>query len=334
MTVSGQLLAIILLLFAIAEARAQELKAQAVPFTALLDFHNSNSTREAFPIWLEKWESHTQKSPAGKIDTTVFRLRFRRFASLNNELLLRLYFDDQQPIAVTGWDEIGNRVFGPSQLGQSLGLPASETVIVPMSKVDYIDLEVHGDGLSLRRALLSTVGKVEIRETFDLGTVSQLLDPFDNSPLATPRVDDTLLYGRVKATLDRSSTKLSEENNHTSIYEFRLASQPSLAVVTFEILNADINSPPQLSANDHGIGPGTLLLPDLADPGYQSRLQPLKADVAYHYEGWLKCQKLVRGSDLLNGVNHLQIQSDSRSDVVAIRAVEVQLKYTENAKTP
>lgn len=334
MTVSGQFLAIVLLLFAVVETHAQELKAQPVPFTALLDFHDSNSARDAFPIWFEKWDSHAQKSREGKVEKTIFRLRFRRFISLNNELLLRLYFDDQQPILVTAWDEIGTRSFGPIQLGQSLGLPTSETLMVPMPNVDYIDIETPGDGSSLRAALLSTIGKVEIPKPLDLGTTPELLDPFDNSPTTMPRVDDTLLFSRVKATLDGSSIRLSDENNHSSIYEFQLASQPTLAIVTFEILNADISSPPQLSANDHDIGAATIILPDLADPAYQNRLQHLKADAAYHYEGWLKCQKLVRGSDLTAGVNRLQIQSDPHSDTVAIRAIEVQLKYSKNITTP
>src|SRR5581483_7319953 len=116
-------------------ARAQDLKLQPIPFTTYLDFSalsSSTAKQRSFPIWLEAFEIEPQKASDGKIEKTTFRLRFRQFAGLNDELMLRLYFDDTQQPVVTAWSEIGNRVFAPRQLGQGLGLPSSETLTIAM----------------------------------------------------------------------------------------------------------------------------------------------------------------------------------------------------------
>jgi len=317
---------------------AQELLSQPVPFTAYLDFKSlasGNEKNASFPIWLESVEFDSSTANSGSTQaltpaTTTIRLRFRKLAGINDNLLLRLFFDDtkgKSPV-VSAWTELGETRMAPKTLGSGLGLPDSETVTVPMADVDYIDIEVPGDGSNVKSAFLSSLGKTQILKSIDFDQPAVVADPFQGASAAQPGVNDSYLFGRVKATLDNSSPVLLSSTDGTSCaVEFNLANQPLVAVVTFEILNPDINNPPQLMVNNHPLGAATLQLPDLADPAFQGTARPLDSDLQFHYAGWLKCQKVLQGSSLIAGQNELVIQLSDPSGSVAIRAVEVQLKY-------
>lgn len=306
--------------------RAQELKPQPIPFTAWLDFHASagGAARGVMPIWLEKMETHKLQAADGSVEKTVCRLRFRRFAGLNDEMLLRLFFTDGPQPSVSAWSEIGTRIAAPRELGQGLGLPASETLVLPMSGVDYVDIETPGDGANLRGVFLSSLQKSETRSALDFSPASALADPFSDAPASAPAFDDALLFGRVKATLEPGVVTLNETNGESGVFQFDLAAPPLVALVTFEIENADIAAPPEVLANDQSLGRAGIVLPDLADPAYVGGVHP--AGVAFRYSGWLRCQKLIPAAALLSGANRLQITSSAGG--VAVRAVEVQLRYT------
>ena len=317
---------------------------QPTPFTAWLDFQsfqsaksNSETTRRALPIWLESVQIHAQKSDDGRVEKTTFRLRFRRIAGLNNELLLRVFFDDTTNAAqrpqISVWNEIGTRLLAPHALGAGVGLAVSDTLMIPMAGVDYIDIETPGDGSNIRGALLSSVQKAETRSAVDFSAPPQIVDPFDNAPATTPAADDAFLFGRVKATLDAGTIFLGKENHASGVWDFELAKPPLVAMVTFEISNTVVTAPPQIILNNQALGATSMALPDLADPAFAGSIHP--GDVSFRYNGWLKCQKAFSGSLLRAGLNHLQI-TNSRSDAgaVAIRALEVQLKYSTSASTP
>ena len=53
----------------------------------------------------------------------------------------------------------------------------------------------------------------------------------------------------------------------------------------------------------------------------------MRADLTFHYGGWLKCQKIIPGSELRAGANSFTISTAPHTDAVAIRAIEMQLKY-------
>ena len=110
-------------------------------------------------------------------------------------------------------------------------------------------------------------------------------------------------------------------------YEFELDARPLLAVVTFEILELDPLYSPEITINGRALGAISVHLPDLADPGFEGAVLPLEPDMRFHYAGWLRCQKIIRGSALEAGLNRLVVQPNSHSAPVAIRAVEIQLKH-------
>ena len=319
-------------------AFAQDLSRQPTAFTAYLDFHSQART---LPIWIERVEKQTLKPDPAQPDQqvkTVYRVRFRRFSGLVDEVLLRVYFDDApnaQPV-LTGWSEIGTRVIEPLTLGQGLGLPSSQTVRIPMAGVDYVDIETPGDGGTVRGALLVTLRKTETREGLDFGGTAAVTDPFGNREPALTGTDDVLLFGRVKATLEPGVIALGTEGNpsQAAAFDFPLDRPPLIALLTFEILNADISAPPQLSVNGKDAGAVNLTVTDLADPALTGAIEAARPDAVYRYGGWLKCQKVIPGSLLTAGSNELLISTPGRPSPVALRAVEVQLKYTPDASTP
>ena len=328
----GRRSAILLVLFSISalSAPAQDLKTQPTPFSVWLDFQKlatPGAARSSFPIWLESFQSQSKKSFDGKVAKTTFRLRFRKLGALNEELLLRIFFDDQVAAhpAVAAWSELGEQLFASKPLGDGLGLPTSESLAIPMRGVDYIDIETPGDGANVTGAFLTSLQTALVKHAVDFDAPAPLADPFQNPP-ATQTGDDVFLFGRVKATLAAEPVKLSPADAPAVTFDFELDAQPEIAVVSFEILNVDVTAPPLVSVNDHALGASAPLMPDLADPAYQPSVRPMDADVRFHYAGWLKCQKAIPGSALRSGSNQLVIQLNGRSASVAIRAIEVQIK--------
>jgi hypothetical protein len=315
-------------------ASAQELKVQATPFSVWLDFKAlsaPNARANSFPIWLEKFEIHPAKTADGNIARTTYRIRFREFSGINEELLLRLYFDDlpQALPVVTAWAELGVRVFGSEQIGQGLGLESSQSLVVPMSGVDYLEIVVPGNGSNVRGAFLSTLKSAKTKHALDFDTPATVDDPFENQPGKTPSNDDLFLFGRVKATLEAQAVKLAPQNNYTATIDFELQTQPLLALVTFEILTPDVTAAPEFVSNNQPLGPAALIFPDLADPAYVGAVYSLERDMRFRYTGWIRGQKLLPGSALRAGVNQLSLQMQKSVRPVAIRGIEIQLKYAD-----
>ena len=327
-------LAILLSLAFSPGGRGQDLVREPTAFSAYLDF--SRPTRE-LPIWIERVETQKFEADATQTGKTVYRIRFRRFGGLVDEVLLRVYFDDApgaRPV-LSAWSEIGARVVEPQTLGQGLGLPSSQTVRIPMAGVDYVDIEAPGDGGTVRGALAVALRQTQTREALDFGGTGEVTDPFGNGEPAVTGSDDVLLFGRVKATLDPGVIALGPgDDAGEAAFDFPLEQPPLIALLTFEILNTDISAPPQLSVNGKDAGAVNVIVTDLADPALTGAIEAARPDAVYRYGGWLKCQKVVPGSLLMAGSNEILITTPGRPAPVAIRAVELQLKYTHDASSP
>jgi hypothetical protein len=76
------------------------------------------------------------------------------------------------------------------------------------------------------------------------------------------------------------------------------------------------------------------MVTDLADPALTGAIEAARPDAVYRYGGWLKCQKVIPGSLLTAGTNELLISSPGDPAPVALRAVEMQFKYTTDATSP
>src|SRR5829696_8078036 len=153
-------------------AQAQQLRTQATPFSVWLDFEKlraPNPPKVALPIWLESVQTEHKRAKGTNPEKSTYRLRLRRMGHLNGEIQLRLFFDDKENAApnVSAWTETGTLLFQSAPLGIGLGLPTSATVVVPVDGADYVDIQVPGDGSTIRGVFTATVKRTETRTALD-----------------------------------------------------------------------------------------------------------------------------------------------------------------------
>ena len=315
------LLLALTLLTAPLPASAQELKTQPTPFSAWLDFKTIATgapSKAGLPIWIESIDRFLPTTGG-----SVVRLRLRKLGPLNDQLLLRLYFRDQPGAAptVSGWTETGTQPYYSGPLGSGLGLDTSESLLIAAADLDYIDIESPGDGSNLRGAYLSSLRRQSVWHALDFAPAPLLLDPFGAPASLHSEEDDTLLQGRIRATIDTEPLKLTPPSQIDAVYQFELDTRPLFAALSFEVLGADPFQPIQCYVGGVLIGTLALAFPDLADPGYRGESVPLEPDLRIRYSGWLHGQVLVPGSRLVAGLNTLVLRVNQHSSPVVIRAV-------------
>jgi hypothetical protein len=272
----------------------------------------------------------------------TFRIRLHRPENTPGDVQLRLLFEDDASGArptVSAWDELGNaRWRNPKPLGEGLGVATSESLTVPMTGVDYLEITMPGDGRQLRGAFLSWLETRTIEQAIDapFARTQTLREAFEITPPLPPRAGDEHRFGVVTAVLQRDPVRLggklplqSGGGNLARSVEiaFELERPPLVALLNFEVLNATGGAPPRISINDRDLGPAEFTLPDLADPGFRGQAREGAADLAWQYTGWVRAQKLVPASMLTAGMNKLLLSLSENSDPAAVRSVEVQLKY-------
>lgn len=326
----------LLLAFACASALATAQEAafltdQPTAFSVWLDLNalsKPGAPKPALPIWFESFQTEPVQTASGATAKTIFRLRLRRMPSLHHELMLRIFFDDRpntNPV-VTAWTESGKELFRSPALGMGLGLPSSESLVLPLDGVDYVDIEAVGDGGNVHKIFAGSLKEVVTRQTIDFQPTSELADPFGKVAAAQPSDEDSKLFGRVKATVDTGTVPLSKQGDVSGQWQFDLASPPLITVVTFEVLNADLTAPPVVTANDGQAGYASVQWPDLADPGFRGESRPLEPSMRFQYNGWLRAQFVIPGHLLHSGLNQIKIGLSEDSGPIAIRNVELQLK--------
>jgi hypothetical protein len=139
-----------------------------VPESAWLDLRQGalqNSKTQKAPAWVEALTllpaETTEGAPMSK---SVFRIRVTQPSSDYQVLFFRLFFDDkadQQP-EVIAWDESGTHVLRSGTLGAGMNLPSSDSVLIPMTGASSIDIEVPGDGKTVRAAYLDWMTSSEV----------------------------------------------------------------------------------------------------------------------------------------------------------------------------
>ena len=321
----------LLLLSVAAICVAQEaLPEHPVPFSVWLDFPSLSrpgAADPALPIWFEALQTHRKPAEAGEPPKTIYRLRLRRLPSLQKEMLLRVFFDDlpeMSPVVRT-WTETGKTRFNSPPLGTGVGLPTSESVIIPLEGADYIDIEVPGNGSNVRGTHAASLKEVTVRQTLDFRVAPEVIAPFGNVAFAPPTIEDTKLYGRIQAALDPEPVRLSPDSP-SSDYQFELVMQPLVAIVTFEVLNADLSAPPAVIVNESAPVFANIQWPDLADPAFRGEARGAEANLRFQYTGWLSGQLVIPGNTMRTGLNKITIALSEGSGPVAIRNVELQLK--------
>jgi hypothetical protein len=344
--------------------QAQVSESVSTPLTAWLDLRPAapGAPAQTVPAWVESFEYVAAKPAAaqGRLDRmefgangeaitsdaaaaaqqqddddgrarSLFRIHLAHPEAATEDLQVRVFFDDRvggpRP-RVTAWDELGSELMRSRPLGQGLGLPSSETLTVPMTGVNYIEIEAAEDGTQVRGVFMTWLDRAEVRQPADFAAASTVREPFHILWSTKKRSrGDSYLYGVVTASLQKSPLVLDPAGSPGATFEFPLDRVPMVAVLTYQVLGADISAPPSIAVNGHDPEPATLYLPDLADPGYQGAARESDTALHFRYTGWLQAQKVIPGEWLTAGLNTLTVGLSNGSEAVAVRSVEVQLKY-------
>jgi hypothetical protein len=288
-----------------------------------------NATPQEVPRWVETISLVPQPAREGVAQRTVFRIRITRPDRGLQMLLFRLFFDDkpEQRPTITVWDESGTQVIRSAPLGAGIDLPSSDTILLPMIGASCIDVEVPGDGKTVRGAFMDWMTTRQVAHPSAAEPRQVIPEPFAAAAPLQARPYDFENFGAVTAMLAAETIRIGASVQQGASFQFGLETQPLVALITFEVSSARIDSPPEIFVNGQNIGPAAMTLPDLADPAYRGETARLIDGMRFHYTGWMRAQKLVPASHLRGGTNDLVIIGGPGTPVSAIRATQIQLKY-------
>lgn len=335
--------ALFLLVFAVSSTRGQEVFNDALTASpskstakkidsAWVDLRQipaANSKPQTSPEWVEAISIVSGEKTAGIPQKTVFRIRLARPNNEAQVLFFRLFFDDnaEQKPQLIAWDESGTVVMQSGPLGAGIGLPTSESVMIPMVGASTVDVEVPGDGKTVRGAYLDWMASAEVLHPVSAEHRDLIPEPFAAMAPLHAATQDSERFGTVTASLADETIRIGASVSQGAAFQFGLESQPLLALVTFEVASPNIAAPPEIFVNGENLGPVTITLPDLADPAYRGQTASLLRGMRFQYTGWLRAQKLIPAANLKAGTNDLLIIGGAGTPASAIRATQIQLKY-------
>jgi hypothetical protein len=306
--------------------------AGAIPESAWLDLRQNsprNSRTQDAPPWVEAVTLLPAQATANTTSKSVFRIRVTPPTPDYQVLFFRLFFDDKpshQPELVA-WDESGTHVLRSGALGSEINLPSSDSVMIPMTGASSIDIEVPGDGKTIRAAYLDWMTSGNVIHPLNADRHDVIPEPFSSMPPLHAPLEDVEHFGTVTATLAGEAIRIGAQIEESAAFQFEIETQPLAALLTFEVANPRIDAPPQIYVNGQDIGPVSLALPDLADPGYRGEMERLVRQMHFQYTGWLRAQKTVPAASLKVGTNNLIVVNGAGSGPSAIRVTQIQLKY-------
>src|SRR5438045_1430473 len=289
--------------------------AQPLPSSAWLDLRQSMSrnakTQEA-RAWVEALTLLPgELTEGGSASKSVFRIRVTQPGQDYQVLFFRLFFDDkpnQQPELVA-WDESGSHILRSGTLGAGMNLPSSDSVLIPMTGASAIDIEVPGDGKTIRAAYLDWMTASEVVHPVNAEHRDMIPEPFSVVPPLHPPPEDVENFGTVTETLATEAIQLATRKQQNAVFQFPIEAQPITDLCTFDIVNPRIDAPPEVYVNGQNTGPVALTLPDLADPGYRDESDPPTPENDFNYTGWLRAQKIVPATILKVGANDLVVSN-------------------------
>ena len=188
-----------------------------------------------------------------------------------------LFFDDKPDARpqLVAWDESGTEVLRSGELGSGIDLPSSDSAMIPMNGISAIDVEVPGDGKTVRGAYLDWMTSSEVVHPLNAGHQDVIPQPFSSLPPLRSPTQDTEQFGSVTASLAADTIRIGPSVQQGAAFQFGIEAQPLLALLTFEVASPRIDAPPEVYVNGENVGPVTLTLPELADPGYRGQMEPL-----------------------------------------------------------
>ncbi len=330
--------ALIFLIGAASSAVAQEAISNGLPQTgdaesapisdsAWIDLRQQSSTNsrpQTAPDWVEA--VNMTSDGAGK---TIFRMRLSAPSPAATVMFLRLFFDDNDKARpeVVAWDESGTQVIRSGALGSGIGLPSSDSVMIPMKGISTVDIEVPGDGKTVRAAYLDWMVSSEVVHPVNAERRDLIPEPFSSLPPLHSPDQDQEDFGTVTATLANEAISMGADFEHAATFQFKMEEAPLMALLTFEVASPLIDSPPEVYVNGEDVGAASVTLPELADPGYRGEAESMIKGMHFQYTGWLRAQKLVPVSSLKPGTNDVMVLAGPGTPASAVRGTQIQLKY-------
>src|SRR5438309_8996222 len=228
---------------------------------------------QTVPDWVESVSLVASDSKSNSA-SSVFRIRLNKPGDAQSVLFFRLFFYDKpasQP-EVVAWDESGSQLLRSGPLGGGIDLDSSESVMIPMNGIATIDVEVPGDGTTVRSAYLEWMTSSELVHAGSAGTQDSVPQPFSLTTRLHPPTQDSEQFGTVIASLAAEPIRIGSTSDQAAVFQFGMESQPLLALISFEIAGPRIDSPPEVSVNGVNVRPASLAPPALADPAYPGEL--------------------------------------------------------------
>jgi hypothetical protein len=287
------------------------------------------SKPQVTPDWVEAISIVPAEKKEGEPEKTIFRIRVSQPTPEAQVLFFRLFFDDHpdRKPQLVAWDESGTVVLQSGPLGAGISLATSESVMVPMFGISTIDIEVPGDGNTVRGAYLDWMAEAEVLHPMNAEHRELIPEPFSAGAPLRGGSADTEKFGTVTASLADETIRIGASVSQGAAFQFGLEAQPLVALITFEVASPNIASPPVVYLNGESLGPVSVTLPDLADPAFRGETVSLIRGMRFGYTGWLRAQKLVPASQFKVGTNDLLIIGGPGTNASAIRATQIQLKY-------
>ncbi|HEY6070050.1 MAG TPA: hypothetical protein VIU85_01665 [Chthoniobacterales bacterium] len=305
--------------------------AQSVAQSAWIDLrqHKKAASRpQSAPSWVEAVGMTATTGSDGR-SRSVFRIRVSRPSADSQIMFLRIFFDDKADARpeIVAWDELGTQVVRSGELGSGIGLPSSDSVMIPMNGISTIDIEVPGDGKTVRATYMDWMTSSEVVHPANADRRDVIPEPFSSMPPLHSPDQDVEHFGTVTATLSNETIPIGPDVEHAAAFQFGIETQPRLALLTFEVASPRIDSPPEVYVNGQSVGAASFTLPELADPGYRGEIESMVKEMHFQYTGWVRAQKLIPVSELKAGTNDVIILSGAETSASAIRGTQVQLKY-------
>lgn len=304
---------------------------QSAPESAWLDLRQNaaaHTTTQSAPDWVEA-VTMTPSATADGAPKTVFRIRLSHPTGDFGILFFRLFFDDKANARpdLVAWDESGTQVLHSRQLGAGINLPSSDSIVIPMNEITAIDIEVPGDGKTIRGAYLDWMTSSEVVRPINTEQNDLIGQPFSTLPSLRSPTQDKEQFGTVTASLASETIPIGSSAQEGGAFQFGVEAQPLLALLTFEVASPRLDAPPEVYVNGEDVGAVALAMPDLADPGYRGQSESMSGQMHFQYTGWLRAQKILPVSSLKAGTNDILIVAGAGSSASAIRSTQIQLKY-------
>src|SRR6266496_2678402 len=272
-----------------------EFIAQPFPESAWLDLRQNaprNSKPQNAPAWVEALTLLPgEATEGGGNSKSIFRIRVAQPGPDYQVLFFRLFFDDkpnQQPELIA-WDESGTHILRSGTLGVGMNLPSSDSVIIPMTGASAIDIEVPGDGKTIRGAYLDWMTSSEVVHPVNAEHRDVIPEPFSLVPALHAPPEDVENFGTVTATLAPDPIRIDGQTQESAVFQFPIDAQPLTTEMHFSCagwLRAQKIVPTtvlKVGANDLVVANGT-------DPG-SSAIRATQIQLKYI---WDKSDYLLR----------------------------------------